>query len=483
MTTNPAAAGLIVCGTSEALGRNGEANYAGVNEQAGTNAGSGGFDINVKGNTGLTGAVISSTADASKNSLNTGTLTFSDIQNQSHYDANSNGISAGVGWGSTGKATGSGSVSGQPGVSPMIGQNDSGDQSATTRSAISAGTINVTDGAHQTQDAASLSRDATDTNGTVAKTPDENNILNQQADTMQAAQAAGQVVAQGIGAYADKKETDALDAAKAAYKNGDLDGASAALADFDSWSEGGNSRTALHIAGGALIGGLGGGSAFSTIGGAAGAGLSSKLVDQMKAFSDSVSGATGSSLIGNLAGNIASGVAGAAVGGTAGAAGASNVNLYNAGHNKNDTEAKQEAQDMRDQLDKERAMVGQAGAKVPSDAQAATLPSTALAAGAAAAGKGVKDASTPVGISGSPMDVPRGTNAPATIGGVDYSAHAIDQMQGRGVPPSVVKNTIESGVNYPTRPGTTGYYVPVNNVRVVTNSKTGLVVTVIPGAP
>ncbi|CAB3784938.1 ESPR-type extended signal peptide-containing protein [Paraburkholderia fynbosensis] len=49
--------------------------------------------------------------------------------------------------------------------------------------------------------------------------------------------------------------------------------------------------------------------------------------------------------------------------------------------------------------------------------------------------------------------------------------------------PSVVKNTIENGVNYSTRPGTTGYYDPVNNVRVVTNSKTGLVVTVIPGAP
>ncbi|MBK5170155.1 DUF4258 domain-containing protein, partial [Paraburkholderia domus] len=96
---------------------------------------------------------------------------------------------------------------------------------------------------------------------------------------------------------------------------------------------------------------------------------------------------------------------------------------------------------------------------------------------------GSQDASTPVGVSGSPMDVPRGTNAPATIGGVDYSAHAIDQMQGRGVPPSVVKNTIDNGVNYPTRPGTTGYYDPVNNVRVVTNSKTGLVVTVIPGAP
>jgi hypothetical protein len=36
----------------------------------------------------------------------------------------------------------------------MISQNENGDQSAITRSAISAGTINVTDGAHQTQDIA-----------------------------------------------------------------------------------------------------------------------------------------------------------------------------------------------------------------------------------------------------------------------------------------------------------------------------------------
>lgn len=81
------------------------------------------------------------------------------------------------------------------------------------------------------------------------------------------------------------------------------------------------------------------------------------------------------------------------------------------------------------------------------------------------------------------MTVPRGTNVPATINGVDYSAHAIDQMQGRGIPPSVVQNTIQNGAVYPTGAGTTGYYDPVNNVRVITNSTNGRVVTVIPGAP
>lgn len=66
---------------------------------------------------------------------------------------------------------------------------------------------------------------------------------------------------------------------------------------------------------------------------------------------------------------------------------------------------------------------------------------------------------------------------------VDYSAHAIDQMQGRGIPPSVVQNTIQNGAIYPTGAGTTGYYDSVNNVRVITSASTGRVVTVIPGSP
>lgn len=91
------------------------------------------------------------------------------IRNQSHYDANSNGISAGVGVGSTGKAVGPGSVSDSGGGVPMA-LNDGGDQSSTTRSAIGAGTISIIDGTHQTQDVANLSRDTTNTNGTVSKT-------------------------------------------------------------------------------------------------------------------------------------------------------------------------------------------------------------------------------------------------------------------------------------------------------------------------
>jgi filamentous hemagglutinin len=202
----------------------------------------------------------------------------------------------------------------------MISQNENGDESATTRSAIGAGTITVTDGAKQTQDVASLSRDTTDTNGTVSNTPDVDALLSQQADLMNAAQAAGQVVAQGVGAYADMKRDEALAA-------GDK-------ATADSWDEGGANRVALHVVGGALIGGLGGGNAFGAIGGAAGAGLTSAMAGELDSISKGVESSTGSELLGNISANIVAGIGGALAGGTAGAATGSAVQLYNQGNDK-----------------------------------------------------------------------------------------------------------------------------------------------------
>ncbi|MEW8000854.1 MAG: RHS repeat-associated core domain-containing protein [Candidatus Thiodiazotropha endolucinida] len=56
-----------------------------------------------------------------------------------------------------------------------------------------------------------------------------------------------------------------------------------------------------------------------------------------------------------------------------------------------------------------------------------------IGGGASAAGN-----RTPVGSSRSPMDVRSPQNKPTNIGGRDYSGHAVDRMQGRGIPPSVV---------------------------------------------
>lgn len=74
-------------------------------------------------------------------------------------------------------------------------------------------------------------------------------------------------------------------------------------------------------------------------------------------------------------------------------------------------------------------------------------------------------------------------NEATVISGRGFTGHALDQMQNRGVMPSVVENTLQQGRPFVTRPGTSGFFDPVNNVRVIINSETGRVVTVIRGAP
>ncbi|MGZ4954575.1 MAG: DUF4258 domain-containing protein [Methylobacter sp.] len=94
---------------------------------------------------------------------------------------------------------------------------------------------------------------------------------------------------------------------------------------------------------------------------------------------------------------------------------------------------------------------------------------------------GDKHPSTPTGQKGAPMDVPRGTNSGTTIGDTDYGGHAIDQMQGRGVPPSAVEDAIQNGEQSPDPiPGRTRYYSPENNITVITEGD-GTVVTIING--
>jgi hypothetical protein len=65
--------------------------------------------------------------------------------------------------------------------------------------------------------------------------------------------------------------------------------------------------------------------------------------------------------------------------------------------------------------------------------------------------------SCPVGRRGSPIAIPRGTNQPGEVGGIQYTGHAFDQMQGRGIPPYAVQNTIENGIPSPGYDGATVY--------------------------
>ncbi|MEJ7139175.1 hemagglutinin repeat-containing protein [Amphibiibacter pelophylacis] len=112
--------------------------YASVHEQSGIQAGDGGFQIRVQGNTDLKGAVLSSSADAGANRLDTGSLTTGDLENRMSASASSSGISAGTEM-----------LSGKYGLAKGIAGNllnkggaSTGDVS-TTASAISAAKVTV----------------------------------------------------------------------------------------------------------------------------------------------------------------------------------------------------------------------------------------------------------------------------------------------------------------------------------------------------
>lgn len=94
----------------------------------------------------------------------------------------------------------------------------------------------------------------------------------------------------------------------------------------------------------------------------------------------------------------------------------------------------------------------------------------------------------PVGRSGQQVNfpnpsAPKPRNQPEIIDGRDFSGHAIDRMQERGFTPSVIENAIRNGeVTAGNRPNTSVFTDTVNNIRVITNTETGRVITIIPGS-
>ncbi|MBB5443892.1 filamentous hemagglutinin [Paraburkholderia sp. WSM4177] len=254
--------------------------YASVTEQSGISAGDGGFQIDVKGNTDLKGAVIASSDAAVQsgvNSLTTATLTHSDIENTAEYSAQSVGISGGyggdIGKSQAGKADNTNPVpgttlpkSGGLSMAPPIVMSASGDASGTTKSAISGGTLTVTDGAKQQQltgqtaeeAVAGISRDTSDTLGSVAPIFDKDKI-----------EAGFDITSQFInqvGTFVNNRAKEA-DAAKAAANDPNLTPEQRAVAQQQAdqltaeWGPGGNYRqvlTALTVAAGGNVTGSAG---------------------------------------------------------------------------------------------------------------------------------------------------------------------------------------------------------------------------------
>ncbi|WP_254073726.1 hypothetical protein [Burkholderia sp. S171] len=312
-----------------------------VAEQTGISAGDGGFNIAVKGNTDLKGGIISSTASADQNSLTTGTLTFSDIQNHADYSASTKGISGAMTTGnqSVEKPTGPTSGTNTGSILPALPQNSNGSQDGTTRSAVSDGSIVLTNGTQQTQALASLSRDTTGTSTVLNKSPDLNNILTNQADMAAAASAAGEAVSKTVGDIATAKEKAAdqqLTAAQQAYQADPSDAnkaaRDAAQTTADGWADNGAYRAALHGAGAALVVGLGGGNALGAAAGTAGSVLASQTTGDLAKQVTGQLGITNpdvSAAVTNLVNNVEAGGIGAALGGSSGAVGASNADRFN----------------------------------------------------------------------------------------------------------------------------------------------------------
>lgn len=126
--------------------------YASVTEQAGIYAGDQGYEVDVNKDTQLKGAVIASTADANRNHLTTGTLHLEDIQNKAAYDVKNTGVA----YNHYASDQERNQHFNETGLTPDILPGTTKDAHSVTRSAISQGTIQVTQGA---MDVTKINRD------------------------------------------------------------------------------------------------------------------------------------------------------------------------------------------------------------------------------------------------------------------------------------------------------------------------------------
>ena len=119
-------------------------------------AGEDGFTVQVGKNTSLQGAVLDSQADAAKNLLDTGTLSWSDVKNTAKYKASGMGIGLSE---TTAPAYADSRRLNERGITPEVLPTVKGDATSSTRAGISAGTIVIRDKENQIQNLSDLNRD------------------------------------------------------------------------------------------------------------------------------------------------------------------------------------------------------------------------------------------------------------------------------------------------------------------------------------
>jgi filamentous hemagglutinin len=273
--------------------------YQSVVEQSAIRAGDGGFQVQVKGDTVLTGGAVTSTQaalEAQQNKFVTGgTLIVSDISNHARFEANAVSVNIGTGMSPSGKLV--------PGGTGVGGGHDGDSVSSITEAAISG--IAGKQSARTGDQEAGLKPifDA----GTVQREIDAQ---------VQITQLFGQQASKAIGDYASKQMKQAGELRQEAAGTADLSRRSAleqqAQALETQWGEQGISRVLAH----AVVGGFTGG-----VDGAAGAAvgtLTAPLVAQQLAKAG-IDGALAQAITA-----VASATAGGAVGGVAGAGAATN---------------------------------------------------------------------------------------------------------------------------------------------------------------
>ena len=155
-----------------------DSDYASTTKQAGIYAGKEGFNIRTEDNTHLKGAVIASEAEADKNKISTGSLSWEDIENKAEYDAKSIGFDYHK-YGDFAKKSkqSQDELYKTKGLTPNLGMPAHGDDKNTTHAAIAPGNIEIRNGQ---QDIRGLSRDTQNALSTLGKIFDKSTIEEQQ---------------------------------------------------------------------------------------------------------------------------------------------------------------------------------------------------------------------------------------------------------------------------------------------------------------
>ena len=258
--------------------------YESVTKQAGIYAGKEGYDIQVKNNTHLKGAVIDSQAE--KNRITTGTLTWENIDNKAEYKASGKGISY---------STGAGIPLNALGLLSNMGPTVKDKAGTTTTSAVSKGTITIIDKENQKQDIEKLNRNTEDSLNKLKEIFDKKKIEEKQ----EYVNILSQVGYRLIGDIAGHKENELYKKAEKARKENNSILAEKYEKEAKKWSESGTNRIAMHGIMGALV------SKEAGIGmtkGLTGAGLNALLQKELGKIKDKEVHKIASAAIGYLAG-------------------------------------------------------------------------------------------------------------------------------------------------------------------------------------